>query len=169
MLNISVNIAEPMWKTYISEVEEIIEKAACSAFEHGKYFSHLLNDEQNIILSVECTNDNHIQHLNKEYRGKDKPTNVLSFPQLSEDMPQIESIPVILGDVVLSFETMKREAEEQEKTFSFHLSHLVVHGVLHLLGFDHIEDDDAEKMENLEKDVMKKLGYESPYIEDQKE
>ncbi len=102
------------------------------------------------------------QALNAEYRGKDKPTNVLSFPF---DVPP--GVPVtLLGDLVICAEVVAREAEEQHKTLLHHWAHMVVHGTLHLLGFDHINDDEAEEMEALERDLLARLDIADPYQAD---
>ncbi|HBW3293132.1 TPA: rRNA maturation RNase YbeY [Klebsiella pneumoniae] len=98
--------------------------------------------------------------LNLIYRGKDKPTNVLSFP--FEAPPGIE-MP-LLGDLIICRQVVEQEASEQGKPLEAHWAHMVVHGSLHLLGYDHIEDDEAEEMEGLETEIMLALGYEDPYI-----
>ncbi|WP_299998574.1 rRNA maturation RNase YbeY [uncultured Cedecea sp.] len=98
--------------------------------------------------------------LNLTYRGKDKPTNVLSFP--FEAPPGIE-LP-LLGDLVICRQVVEQEALEQEKPPEAHWAHMVIHGSLHLLGYDHIEDDEAEEMESIETEIMLALGYADPYI-----
>lgn len=111
-------------------------------------------------VGVVFTDDRRIRSLNIEWRGKDKPTNVLSFPLSA---PGQEALPPLLGDIVLAFETALREAEEEEKPFDDHLSHLLVHGFLHLLGYDHETDADAEEMEELERRVLGRLAIPDPY------
>jgi probable rRNA maturation factor len=113
------------------------------------------------------TDDAEQRELNRTYRGIDAATNVLAFA-LSDFAGGPASAapagsPVLLGDVVLAFETVAREAAEQHKTLAGHLSHLVVHGVLHLLGFDHRNDAEAEAMEGLEVEILKILGVPDPY------
>ncbi len=105
------------------------------------------------------------QTLNREYRDKDKPTNVLSFPsELPEEV--LDSLPrEPLGDIIICVPVVFAEAEEQGKAVRDHWAHLTVHGVLHLLGFDHIEDDEAEEMEGLEIRVLAGLGIANPYLE----
>jgi probable rRNA maturation factor len=98
--------------------------------------------------------------LNLTYRGKDKPTNVLSFP--FEAPPQVE-LP-LLGDLVICRQVVEREANEQNVPLDAHWAHMVVHGCLHLLGYDHILDDEAEEMEALEADIMQSMGYADPYL-----
>ncbi|CAB5495669.1 Metal-dependent hydrolase YbeY, involved in rRNA and/or ribosome maturation and assembly [Bathymodiolus thermophilus thioautotrophic gill symbiont] len=100
-----------------------------------------------------------IQHLNKAYRNKDKPTNVLSFPS---DLPK-EIDEAILGDVVICSAVVKAEAQMQHKTFEHHLMHIAVHGALHLLGYDHIEEEEAEAMEALEIKILHGLKICNPY------
>jgi probable rRNA maturation factor len=98
--------------------------------------------------------------LNRHYRGKDKPTNVLSFPALAA--PGVHPSP--LGDVVICPAVLKREAAAQGKTLEAHWAHLVVHGVLHLAGYDHEDDADARRMERREVSVLRLLGYRNPYL-----
>ena len=121
-------------------------------------------------LYIELVDDEQSQQLNCDYRGKDKPTNVLSFPGIEpDDLPSafLEASkggpPVLLGDLMIADNVVIREASEQQKTIENHLSHLVVHGVLHLLGYDHIEDEEAEEMEALEREILASLGIPDPY------
>ena len=103
-----------------------------------------------------------LRELNREFRGQDKPTNVLSFP--AEEKPQSGAPMVLLGDVVLAYETVAREARTQGKSLAEHAAHMVVHGVLHLLGFDHERGgSEAERMEALETQILAKLGVPNPY------
>lgn len=110
-------------------------------------------------ISILLTDDAKIRELNRTYRRKDQPTNVLSFP--SED--KTESGTRFYGDVALAFETLNREALEEGKRIDAHLTHLVVHGVLHLLGFDHENERDAEIMEARETKILAELGFADPY------
>lgn len=110
-------------------------------------------------VTVRIVDKEESHELNHTYRGMDKPTNVLSFP--FEAPPGIE-MP-LLGDLVICRQIVEKEAQEQNKILFAHWAHMVVHGSLHLLGYDHITDDDAEEMESLETEIMQKLGYSDPY------
>jgi probable rRNA maturation factor len=112
-------------------------------------------------LSVVLTDDAEQQELNKQWRGIDKTTNVLSFPQIEPFAP----VSGLLGDIILARETLVREADEMGISFTAHFTHLVVHGFLHLLGHDHIEDDEAEEMEGLETEILAALGIADPYAD----
>ena len=116
--------------------------------------------QENAELTIRIVDTEESHQLNHEYRGKDKPTNVLSFP--FEAPPGIEFD--LLGDLIICRQVVEKEAEEQNKPLLAHWAHMVVHGSLHLLGYDHIEDDEAEEMESLETEIMQAMGYEDPYI-----
>jgi len=111
-------------------------------------------------VTVRVVDEPESQELNHDYRGKDKPTNVLSFP--FEAPPGIDID--LLGDLVICKQVVEREAIEQNKPLISHWAHMVVHGCLHLPGYDHIEDQEAEEMESLETEIMKSMGYSDPYI-----
>lgn len=116
-------------------------------------------------LCIRIVDINESQELNSTYRGKDKPTNVLSFP--FEQMPGIDL--KILGDIAICAPIVEREAREQNKATNDHWAHLVIHGVLHLRGFDHITDTDAEIMEQLERDLLKQLQISDPYSQNMRQ
>lgn len=114
-------------------------------------------------LSILLTTDGAVRKLNALYRHKDKATNVLSFPALEAGESAPKGVPRPLGDVAIAFGVLAKEAKTEGKTVTAHLSHLVVHGVLHLLGYDHDGDKDAATMERLEKKILKGLGIADPY------
>ncbi|MGB8397608.1 rRNA maturation RNase YbeY [Bradyrhizobium sp.] len=117
-------------------------------------------------LAVMLTDDSGIRTLNSNWRGIDKPTNVLSFPALQPTGPDGAcDAPRMLGDIAIAYETTRREAEHEQKPFDHHLSHLAIHGFLHLIGYDHEKDDDAEAMENLEQQILAQLGIPDPYAD----
>jgi probable rRNA maturation factor len=112
-------------------------------------------------VDVVLTDDESIRQLNRDWRGIDKPTNVLSFP--SAKPSAAGGGPALLGDILIAYETTAREAEAEGKTFMHHFAHLVVHGFLHLLGYDHDSDHAAEEMERLEADILATLDIPNPY------
>ena len=142
--------------------------AAIAASPHQR----LILCVQRIEVSIKLADDDEVQALNLSYRGKDKPTNVLSFPMVMPDL--IAAIAnageeeILLGDIVLARQTCAREANERGISIADHATHLIVHGTLHLLGYDHIDDDEAETMEAVEQAIMASLGLHNPYeaIED---
>lgn len=113
-----------------------------------------------VEMTVRIVDEAESHELNLNYRGKDRPTNVLSFPF---ECPDEVELP-LLGDLVICRQVVEREAQEQEKPLMAHWAHMVVHGSLHLLGYDHIEDDEAEEMESLETQIMTELGFADPYL-----
>jgi probable rRNA maturation factor len=113
-------------------------------------------------LSIVLTDDAEQRVLNRDWRGIDKSTNVLSFPQIEPFGP----VSGLIGDIILARETLAREADEQGVSFEDHFTHLVVHGFLHLLGYDHIKDDEALVMEGLETQILASLGVADPYAQD---
>ncbi|PVX42763.1 putative rRNA maturation factor [Pasteurella langaaensis DSM 22999] len=119
------------------------------------------NIEPEITIRIVDEAESH--HLNLTYRGKDRPTNVLSFPF---ECPDEVELP-LLGDLIICRQVVEREAQEQGKPLFAHWAHMVVHGSLHLLGYDHIEDDEAVEMESLETQIMTGLGFEDPYSYDE--
>ncbi|SHF20556.1 probable rRNA maturation factor [Devosia limi DSM 17137] len=112
-------------------------------------------------LSILLTNDEEQHELNKQWRGKDSSTNVLSFPQIEPFGP----VMGILGDITMARETLVREADDLGKSFADHFSHLVVHGFLHILGYDHIDEAEALQMESLETRILASLGIDDPYAD----
>jgi probable rRNA maturation factor len=122
----------------------------------------LLPYREQAELTIRIADEQESQELNSQYRGKDKPTNVLSFP--FEAPPGIE-LPLV-GDLIICPQVVKRESIEQEKPFHEHFAHMVIHGCLHLLGFDHINEQDAMEMESLEKEFLAELGISDPYRDD---
>lgn len=122
-----------------------------------------------VEVAVRLTDDAEVQRLNRDFRGKDKPTNVLSFPQVQADL--LESLDnsddgeILLGDLVLARETCVREAEEKGVSLADHATHLIVHGTLHLVGYDHMDEVGATAMEALEVKALASLGVGNPYAD----
>lgn len=161
---IDISVQDPVWEK-LGDIEAIINDAALKTltsaimpkFTRGKALE----------VSLVLANDDLVQVLNREYRDKDKPTNVLSFASLDGDDLEEEMLvePLNLGDVILSYQTIERECQEQGKFFLDHVRHLTVHGVLHLLGYDHQNDDEATDMETLEIRILEQLGVQNPYTD----
>ena len=138
--------------------EAVIQRAIAAAADTVD------NDVAEAEIAVMLTDDSGIRTLNSNWRGIDKPTNVLSFPALQPTAPPGDDDPPrMLGDIAIAYETLRREADEEAKPFDHHLSHLVVHGFLHLIGYDHETEAEAEAMEALEKEILAQLGIPDPY------
>ncbi|MFY9951788.1 rRNA maturation RNase YbeY [Bradyrhizobium sp.] len=139
------------------DAETVIQRAVAAAAQIVD------QDVGEAELAVMLTDDAGIRTLNSNWRGIDKPTNVLSFPALQPSGPSgPNDAPRMLGDIAIAYETTRKEADEEQKPFDHHLSHLAVHGFLHLIGYDHEKDDDAEAMEALEQEILAQLGIPSP-------
>lgn len=136
-------------------------------------FAKLGKDDE-VELTIRLTDDTEVQQLNRDYRGKDKPTNILSFPFEEMDIDPMElqmayagdaaqfDVPFI-GDLVIAVGVMQAEAAAQNKTLYNHYAHITIHGILHLLGYDHIEDEEAETMESIEQCTLATLNIANPY------
>jgi len=151
------------WDSTGLALDDIINNAVPAAIMAADAPDALAGRE--IEVSVVLTDDPAVRTLNREYRGKDKPTNVLSFAALDGDDPLPPSGPVHIGDIILALETLQREAEELGKPLQDHFTHLLIHGTLHLLGYDHENDADANVMESLEISILSAFGIENPYSE----
>lgn len=160
---IDVSVPEPAWETSFLDVEKIAHDAMVLTLNMATR-PKILRD-RDVEASIVLGNDDLAQVLNREYRGQDKPTNVLSFASLDSDDPLPPEGPVHIGDLILAFQTLDREAKEQEKFFKDHFIHLVVHGTLHLLGYDHMDEDEANIMESTEIRILEKMNIQNPYTE----
>ncbi len=143
-----VIIDDERWADALAGAEALAQecRAAAAGFEPRLHFGAAL------LLADDRT----LQELNRRFRGQDKPTNVLSFPSGGGDAD-------FLGDIAIAFETCRREAEMEGMSFRDHAAHLIVHGLLHLAGYDHEEDEEAERMESLETEILARLGIADPY------
>ena len=146
---IAVDIEDSAWIGALADVEDVVRRAAAAA----------QSERAGGDVSVLLTDDAAVRDLNRRFRDQDKPTNVLSFPAGAH-------AGVHLGDLALAYGVCADEAAVQKKTLNDHLSHLVVHGVLHLLGYDHLDDADADRMEATERTILAGLGIADPYAGD---
>lgn len=161
---IDISVQDPIWEK-IADIQEVIQLSAQLTLKHGTCPHEIQNSD--LEVSIVLANDDLVHVLNREYRDKDKPTNVLSFATIDSDdfAEEVMINPFNLGDVILSYETITRECQEQGKFLLDHIKHLTVHGVLHLMGYDHDNDDDATNMETLEIRVLEQLDVQNPYTD----
>ena len=161
-VEVSTEISAAAWSDTLVDIEILTGRAAQAAFHAG---APAVYQGRTIEAGVRLADDAELRELNREYRGQDKPTNVLSFNGLDDG--ELERLPpdapLMLGDIVIAYETAAAEAACEAKSLGDHLSHLVVHGMLHLLGYDHIEEGDATLMERLEAEVLAGMGIANPY------
>ena len=151
LIDIAFAITDPDWRTRLPDAEKLCVESALLALGPVAKPTEL-----SIVLSC----DAEVRLLNRDYRGKDEATNVLSFPQhLSSELSGIE----MLGDIILALETVSMEAHRDSKSLASHVRHLVVHGVLHLLGYDHETEEKATEMERQEVEILARLGISDPY------
>jgi probable rRNA maturation factor len=148
---IEVEIEDDGWASAVPAAAVLAERAAETALAGAKQLGN---------VAILLTGDDEVRDLNTRFRGKDSPTNVLSFPAPANPEDH-------LGDIALALGVMVREAREQGKPLAHHLQHLVIHGVLHLIGYDHETDGDAERMESLERQLLAGLGVPDPYAADE--
>ena len=159
---IDVELACPGWTRLCPRAEGLARSAAELALVRGT-IALGLTWRGTVELGITLADAAHQRQLNREYRGRDKSTNVLAFPVWEPGTGLPPGAPVLLGDVVLAMETVAQEAAEQEKPIGDHLIHLTVHGVLHLLGYDHLTHVEAAAMESLERSILAELGVPDPY------
>ena len=158
-IDICISMQSHLWDSIdLSIIGECVEQSLQIALKEVNKAPETVQE-----ISIVLANDKFIQELNNTYRETDKPTNVLSFPQTEPDEFEYLEFIDSLGDIILSYETITKESAEQNKAFEGHLKHLLVHGVLHVLHFDHESEEDAQKMESLEIQILKQMGIKNPY------
>lgn len=150
-----VLVDDSRWRERLLDADATVNAAVAKAIDVTKPKLH-----PDVEVSFVFSDDAHIKKLNVNWRGKDSPTNVLSFPSFAGK--ELSRVP-LLGDVVLAYETIEREAAEELKEFAHHSTHMIVHGFLHLLGFDHETDNEADIMERHESRILKELGLPDPW------
>jgi probable rRNA maturation factor len=163
---IALTVGDPAWRRHLADPERICRDALRATLVRVPDTARLTRAEVSVLLADDAT----VRRLNAGYRGRDRPTNVLSFPMF-EDVRARAPGPspagtVPLGDIVLAFETVRDEARAEAKPFPHHVSHLLIHGCLHLLGYDHQNAADAALMEELEREALAQLGIPDPYAGD---
>ncbi|MBP1887867.1 rRNA maturation RNase YbeY [Sinorhizobium mexicanum] len=160
VLDIQISVEEGDWPS-----EDELQSFSARILEAAADF--LLREEKQPFppdvseVSLVFTDDASMRAINAEWRNQDKPTNVLSFPAFPVTPGKMPG--PMLGDIIVAYETLNREAAEMAKPFEAHLTHLLVHGFLHLFGYDHLQDDEAERMEGLETRILARLGLSDPY------
>jgi probable rRNA maturation factor len=165
MLDVAV-LREAPWDE-AADWETLAERAVRAAFAQSPY-AEWIDHFSMMEVAIRLTTDEEVRTLNRQYRQKDKPTNVLSFPMIQPDLLETVTLnsddgEAIVGDIVLAHGVCVAEAEERGVTVADHAAHLIVHGTLHLLGFDHQGDAEAEAMEDMERTALADLGLHDPY------
>lgn len=163
-LEIDINMPCPRWNELDFDPRATARKMIPAAFALAKVPEAALGATA-LEVSVLLTDDRTVRDMNRTYRNKDKPTNVLSFAALEGENPGLAGSTLPLGDIVFGYETIEEESKEMGKSFADHFSHLLVHGTLHLLGYDHESDGDASIMESLEIQVLSRYGIDNPYAQ----
>lgn len=159
--NIEISVQDPEWDK-MGDIFNIIKLTATIALNSALLPKSCI--DRDLEISIVLANDDLVQILNREYREKDNATNVLTFASLdSEEIPTTGILN--LGDVILSYQTIERESQEKGVFPIDHIKHLTVHGILHLLGYDHQTEDEANDMETLEIRILEQMGVQNPYTE----
>ncbi len=167
-INFEVIVEDDNWNNCVPEYNLLVDKSMENLCENS-VVPEIYNDK-NIHINIVLSNDDNIQILNRDFRSKDKATNVLSFALIDDDEIDLiisqceisgEDIPV--GDIFIALETIKKEAKNQNKNLNNHFQHMLVHGVLHIFGYDHINGEDAKIMEDLEIKILDSLNIGNPY------
>jgi len=164
--DVFIDLRDKRWKNEIADAQKLAADCKDAVVSSVQDDVSFLKKNKNFGVNLALSDDDTVWNLNKKFRGIDKPTNVLSFASVDdegfEDELEFES-DVALGDVIIAYETMKAEAEDLGLSLYSHFCHLWVHGLLHVLGYDHIKEDDRLKMEAKEIEILKKLGVSNPY------
>lgn len=165
-----ISVEEGRWNQALPDFGSLSDQVMATVFDYISSLGEIdfWDGKKPMEVNLCLSNDANVQKLNKEFRGMDKPTNVLSFANIddeafAEDCELYEEIE--LGDIIIALETLEREADLKQIPLSDHYCHLLTHGLLHLLGFDHIEDEEAEYMESCEVKILEKLNIKNPYLD----
>ncbi|MBB3763234.1 rRNA maturation RNase YbeY [Sphingomicrobium lutaoense] len=156
---------DPEWDSSGGPWADIARRAVVAALRESEYEA-IITSPREVELSIRLSSDEEVRALNAQWRNKDRPTNVLSFPMIDREQladAADEGPMLLLGDMILAFETCKREAAEKGVTFTEHATHLMVHGMLHLMGHDHMDEEEAADMEAREVKALERLDIANPY------
>ncbi len=162
-IHIDIAVKSKKW-TAIKNIEKFIAEICTTLIPLTELNKYLQKKSNQLEVSISLSSDAQIKKINHEFRGKNKATDVLSFPFLDFKSSKNLGPNIFLGDIVLAFETINKEAVLAKKDFHDHLTHLVLHSLLHLLGHDHEKTADAKIMEDLEIKILKKIGIANPYL-----
>ena len=165
---LNLDIADERWIANIADIEKVSEQVKDTVFADvgARGGLDFLPADKEVSVNVCLSDDEQVHTLNRDFRGMDKPTNVLSFANVDyRDFADESELfgSVELGDIIIAFETMDKEAQIESISLKNHYCHLLAHGLLHILGFDHIEEDEAKVMEGYETEILAQLGIENPY------
>lgn len=169
-LSLNIEIEESGWESSLPDISALSKRVMSQTFEYVQSHDEIdfLAFDKPTIINLALSNDESVRHLNAQFRNMDKPTNVLSFANIDDenfdnDIQTFDEIE--LGDIMIALETMQREAAELNISLQHHYCHLLTHGFLHLLGFDHMEDEEAEYMETFETAILQQMNIQNPYAE----
>lgn len=167
-IKIYTDVEDERWTAAIADIAAVVERVENAVVNCVSDEVDFLSPDKSFSINLCLSNDENVHRLNKEFRNMDKPTNVLSFANVDDDSFEdmlISEEEVELGDVIVAFETMEREAQELGISFYDHFCHLWTHGMLHILGYDHIEPEDRAEMEQREIEILAALKIADPYQE----
>ena len=164
--DININITEKQWTKQLSSVKTLTKEVFAKVIDY--LAPHWLKNKKSVSLNVALSDDQTIRELNMEFRNIDKPTNVLSFANIDDEefatyLKRNDDIE--LGDIIISLQTMIAQSQEQEISLHDHYIHILIHGILHLMGYNHIEKEETIEMENLEIKLLKLFNIANPYEE----
>ena len=167
-IKIYTDVEDERWTAAIADIAAVVERVENAVVNCVSDEVDFLSPDKSFSINLCLSNDENVHRLNKEFRNMDKPTNVLSFANIDDDSFEdmlVSEEEVELGDVIVAFETMEREAQELGISFYDHFCHLWTHGMLHILGYDHIEPEERAKMEQRETEILAALKIADPYQE----
>ncbi len=157
-VELALTIDPAGWTERIRRLRPMLRRVAATTIAHT-------GSDRPVEISLVLTDDARVRVLNRDFRGQNKATNVLAFPGEGGDLTAADDAPLLIGDLVVALETTESEARARGKAMSDHVCHLVVHGILHLLGYDHTHEADAEAMEAAERAILARLGVADPYVQ----